>query len=333
MKAVKLIALACVLSLGLFSCRGISKSGGASGSTGNGSGGGNGKGTASEIIYVAGQCDNKAVYWKITDGKEEMVSLSKELDGTKATSIAVSGDKVYVTGAQETVQAFYWVDGNKHELPTGKKATGIAFWGETFYISGADEHNHAVYWKNGTEKVELEGDSADANAIAVSGDAVYACGTTDDEAVYWGSNKKKHKLSEVSKDGDAKSITVYKSAVYTAGKDEGMASYWKNGEKQDLYVTTPSSANSIFIDKDGKVYVAGNNGGKATYWLNGVEQPLSSKYGSEVFAITVASGSVYIAGSNTNGGGKAVYWKDGTEHPLSCTANNGVAKSIFVIRN
>ncbi len=336
MKAVKLIALACIVSFGLSSCGGGSGGSGnanAGGSTSGGSSGaggnGTGKETASEIIYVAGQCDNKAVYWKITDGTKEMITLSKDAGLSDATSIAVSGDKVYVTGTYGTEQALYWLNGEKHELSTGKKATGIAFGGENFYISGRDE-SHAVYWKNGTEKVVLEGDSAEANAIAVSGDKVYACGTTNDDAVYWDSDKKSQKLSKVSEDGNAKSIAVYGSDVYTAGKDKGMASYWKNTEKQSLAVTTPSSANSIFIGKDGKTYIAGTHKSRATYWLDGVEIHLSSQDGSDAFAITVTSGSVYVAGSNR---GKAVYWKDGTEYPLVEDTKTSFAKSIFVIRN
>ncbi|MGP1561633.1 MAG: hypothetical protein ACTTIC_06040 [Helicobacteraceae bacterium] len=328
MKAVKLIALACIVSFGLSSCGGGSGGSGNANAGGSTGGGSKGKKTASEIIYVAGQCDHKAVYWKITDGKKEMVELSKE-GISDATSIALIGDKVYVTGTYGIAQALYWVNGEKHELSTGKDATGIAFSGENFYISGRDE-SHAVYWKNGTEKVMLKGDSAEANAIAVSADKVYVCGTTDYDAVYWDSDKKSQKLSSVLENGDAKSITVYGSDVYTVGKDKGLASYWKNTQKQSLSVTTPSSANSIFIDKDGKTYIAGTHNLKATYWLDGVEKPLSSQDGSEAFAITVTSGSVYVAGSNR---GKAVYWKDGKEYPLVEDDKTSLAKSIFVIRN
>ena len=205
-----------------------------------------------------------------------------------ATSIAVSGNDVYVSGAQQeqlspvggwsNMIAEYWKNGNQVKLTDASKNTytsSIAVSGTDVYVAGSDIEympgtdvaGVAKYWKNGTLVNLTDGSTgAEANSIAVSGNDVYVAGTQWDGntiqysdgytvyhrnpiAKYW-KNGNPINLTDGSKWAEAKSIVVSGTDVYVAGFEGGVAKYWKNGTPVILGdASKKSEAYSIFLVK------------------------------------------------------------------------------------
>lgn len=224
-----------------------------------------------------------ATYWK----NENRIALTPAYSPTTqivratATSIAVSGNDVYVAGYQSeqlspmggfsSVIATYWKNGNLVKLTDGSKdanATAIAVSGGDVYVAGLEVNgpvNTAMYWKNGNRVNLTDGSTnVEVNSIALSGTDVYVGGTqwegnlTRDAsgveyhtpiAKYW-KNGKPVKLTDGSKWAEAKSIAISGNDVYVAGFENGIAKYWKNGSPVILGdVSKYSEASSIFLVK------------------------------------------------------------------------------------
>jgi len=242
-------------------------------------------------VFMAGWGPRaEATYWK----NENRIALTPAYSPPNlnilatATSIAVSGNDVYVSGAQQeqlspvggwsNVIAEYWKNGNLVKLTDGSKdtyTTSIAVSGtdvyvagsDIVYVNGADVSGVAKYWKNGNLVNLTDGSTgAEANSIAVSGSDVYVAGTQWDGnainysdgytvyrrnpiAKYW-KNGMPVNLTDGSKWAEAKSIVVSGTDVYVAGFEGGVAKYWKNGNPVILGdVSKKSEAYSIFLVK------------------------------------------------------------------------------------
>ena len=208
--------------------------------------------------------------------------------GSDATSIAVSGNDVYVAGVSITGSVYngpqhlfakYWKNGNPVKLTDGTKnayASSIAVSGTDVYVAGFEYNGSfsiAKYWKNGNLVKNLTDGSTDAeaNSIAVSGNDIYVGGTQWDGnkitnangntyrnpiAKYW-KNGNPVNLTDGSRWAEAKSIVVTGNDVYIAGFEETeagsgnyIAKYWKNGTPVILGdVSKNSKAYSIFLAK------------------------------------------------------------------------------------
>ncbi|MCG7856991.1 PKD domain-containing protein [Flavihumibacter sediminis] len=248
-------------------------------------------------VYVAGEqgdyfymdTTNIAMYWK--NGQEVLLPSQR---GAGATSIAVNGSDVYVTGWEykgiHTV-AKYWKNGQQFYLTDGSnnaEATCIVIVDDNVYIGGY-EQNVAKYWKNGQE-VLLE-ENAAATSIAVNGNDVYVSGWgfkgSAIVAKYW-KNGEPVILTDGPQDNRATSITVSGNDVYVAGYEDGgnytIAKYWKNGEEVTLSKGSNFALAFSIAVLGTNVYVAGyeneTNGIFARIWKNGQPVPFALPNGS-----------------------------------------------------
>ncbi|RYZ28966.1 MAG: hypothetical protein EOP49_41005 [Sphingobacteriales bacterium] len=160
-------------------------------------------------VYVAGTesvgASLNLFYWKnaVQVPVNSNVSTSQIVD-TRALSLAIRGDDVYMAGSDKggngIYLAKYWKNGVATTVSDGVKnafPTGIAFMGQDVYLCGRYDYapgvnpGKAACWKNGTMTL-LPGGGEGSGAV---------------------------------------SIAVMDSDVYTAGYDSnGRACYWKNGE-------------------------------------------------------------------------------------------------------
>ena len=219
-------------------------------------------------VYMVGELlGSSATYYK----NENPIDLSY---GSRALSIAVSGNDAYVCGAKfngTNYVAVYWKNGYPVNLTDGSKevfATSIAVSGNDVYVAGTEYNGPigiAKYWKNAILVNQTDGITrTEANSIAVSGNDVYMAGTQwegnliqnssgttyrNPIAKYW-KNGNPIKLTDGSKWAEAKSIVVSGTDVYVAGFEDGVAKYWKNGSPVILGdVSKYSEAWSIFLAK------------------------------------------------------------------------------------
>ncbi len=87
-------------------------------------------------------------YWK--NGVKTTLVNRHGVDYAAATSIAISGNDVYVSGTHFTpdFQAVYWKNGSMQDLPNGLEANAIAIAGTDVYVLGIDASGNTVLWKN-----------------------------------------------------------------------------------------------------------------------------------------------------------------------------------------
>jgi hypothetical protein len=127
-------------------------------------------------IYVAGQDGSNAVYWK----NGVMVKLTDGKESSRAYSIAINGNDIYVSG-YENVRvngsairvAKYWKNGVDVTLKEGSVAYSITILNNDVYVVGEDGRS-GTYWKNGN-KVSL--DNGTPTFITTSKNQIYAVGS------------------------------------------------------------------------------------------------------------------------------------------------------------
>jgi len=238
--------------------------------------------------YMAGWGDyGNATYWK----NENLTDLSLNApDLSLATSIAISGNEVYVGGVSANRNysnggynrmAKYWKNGEPVNLTDGSKdalVNFIAVSGTDVYVAGSEKNGSvwvAEYWKNGNLVKLTNGlTGADATAIAVSGTDVYVAGTQ------W--------------DGDSipynEGFSTYQyNDGYSTYNHNAIAKYWKNGNPVNLTDGSKwAEARSIAV-AGSDVYVAGFEDAVAKYWKNGVPVILGDvSKNSEAYSIFLA---------------------------------------------
>lgn len=305
---------------------------------------------ATTHVYAAGLEANDAgleiaKYWK--DGRVNV--LGAGTNGSRATSIAVSGTDVYVAGIEGNGTndvAKYWKNGVAVDLTDGTQrgyATSVFVSGTDVYVAGGEQaplsNTVAKYWKNGTPVVLPDsGQGALAQSIFVVGNDVYVAGwqgkvTQLDPtntlhtqvAIYW-KNGVPTELTDGRSLSVAYSIFVRGADIYVGGfgsqnlNDPAIATYWKNGVPVQLTNNAGSTVSSIFVS-DSDVYVSGNEDNNlGDLWKNEMPVELTgSSAGSAANQVVFAGGHSFVGGAVINSSGRpvATYWKDGV--PVSIT--------------
>ena len=306
-------------------------------------------------VYVAGgevSADRNttiAKYWK----NGIPFSLNDASKRGAATSIAVSGNDLYVAGYLANVptsgvpgdyspHAVYWNNGNPTFLPENTRPVENGYWNNypisstislanSIFISGSD-----VYIA-GQEKISREKlpDPNDPFGAPSGIDAISALYWKNGKAVYLilGSYGGSHA-------DEANSIFVAGQDVYACGALD--ARYWKNGTSFYLGGSN-TDANSVFVSGS-DVYVAGRQEdgapvqgyfgtyyrSVAKYWKNGT--PINVSDGTKdayATSIAVLGSDVYVAGAED---GVAKYWKNGDPVILGDASKNSDAYSIFLVK-
>jgi hypothetical protein len=177
-----------------------------------------------------------AMLWK--DGTSAI--LGQPANGSRATSVAVSGPNVYVSGVEGNGTqdvAKYWRNGVPVELTDGTQrgfATSIYISGTDIYVAGGEQpalgNIVPKYWKNGVPVVLPDsGQGALAQSIFVSGNNVYVAG--------W-----QNKTTQIDP-----THTLTRPA----------ATYWKNGIATELAAGTAGSMSNCIFVVGTDIYVTG----------------------------------------------------------------------------
>jgi len=287
-----------------------------------------------------------AVYWK--NGKP--VNLTQRTyddgpDAAAATSIAVSGADVYVTGYQNSCGPYrcsnrgrFWKNGilvDEYLFLDFYYLTSLAVSNNDVYVVGPSAYlmgrgETAIYVKN-ENQIDLPNGSAGsiATAIAVSGTNVYVAGIgitgnvyngpQNHIATYW-KNGRAINLTDGSNGAQAWSIAVSGTDVYVAGREFNGNPYYDGFVGQ----TRPS--------------------GIAKYWKNSSAINLTDgSADATATSIAVSGADVYVAGTEWNGNSYQIqgstyvyrksvakYWKNGKVVNLTDGAEDAVAKSIAI---
>ena len=283
-------------------------------------------------------------YWKngipvnYTDGTIGYNGTSGE-----ATSIAVSGNDVYMTGYKRFCvsrscndHGMFWKNGISVSLDLPNYPGSLTVSNNDIYIAGSSLYldgtgGNAAYLKNEV-KIELPSGSAGSisTAIAVSGNDVYVAGIGITGNVY---NGKQKYIAKYWKNGNAINLT---------DGTKGAKAWSIAVSGNDAYITGMEWNGISYQDDNGNP----NQKSIAKYWKNGIPVILSD--GTEdafTKSIAVSGTDVYVAGTEWNGKSYqgangytyrksiAKYWKNGRPVNLTNGTENAEAKSIAVSGN
>jgi len=260
-------------------------------------------------IYVSGYGilsggGGGAFYWK--NGLIDTVSSVVPYIGNSmpghvvafASSIAVSGNNVYLGGYQTNISLYQATYKNgsiiwKNGVPSGlglpySQITSIAVSNNDVYATGNNIYgpDSAFYYKNGV-RVNLPGAvNSVAKDIFVVGNNVYVVGITGNASQsYNGVCWKDGVVNFVATNATFMSMVVSGNDVYISGSQQvngiGVAAIWKNGVA--TYLAAPAGVNS-YCDQvrvsGSDVYGVGtifnsSDFSSATLWKNGVATTLA----------------------------------------------------------
>lgn len=248
---------------------------------------------------------NQGVVWKNGSVTRNELNSNRHY---YAHSIAVSGNDVYTTGYESTVNG------------------------------GGRAH----VWKNSALQYSLGDASSIGNGIAVSGNDIYVAGgvletQTLRRSVVWKNADAAGYtiLASASSGIEAKNVAVSGTDVYVCGQDVTasgvIARIWKNGVAMTLNNAANCYINDITID-GADVYAIGDTfNGSIRLWKNGISSDITSPNSLYCTAIVVSNNDIYIAGREVaSGKGTAKYWKNGVAVTLGDGIRNSYATGLAI---
>ncbi len=312
--------------------------------------------------YAAGYyhdgTNNIACLWDLTDPARKKIDLANNAVSSKAASVSVSGDTVYVAGIYNG-NACYWKisDGDiTAPTPTELDSTGeimvvdSVILGSDLYISGTNDMNvnsEACYWKidltnvNTPAMVPLtSGAGGSAYEIIKSEEIIYIAGTAlmvtgYYTPCYW----------KIESGGDSRHLVyngiAHGRSVMISGSSRIIGGWFEydsvNHYKQALtwtysltqvpaielppVFTSGSSSFSMVsasLNSAGNRYFIGQRTGIACFWLNNVIYNLEGDGPSYAYGIAEINSDIFITG----------YYTDGTNGPTACVWTNGIAADL-----
>lgn len=224
-------------------------------------------------VYVAENIYSNSKYNAVMWKNGNKTSLTDGTYYSNASSVAVSGGKVFVGGYEYNGTqlvgkkvAKIWTDGVSSALSDGKYDAAV----NSIFVSGSDVYaagyafngsiTIARVWKNGSAVSDLPGGghNAKVNCIYVSGSNIYAAGTVNNGkknvATLW-INGTSVTLSDGSDNADALGVSMFGKYIYATGYNSGSSSsmIWKiDASSMKLISSSPISgyATSIYISEN-----------------------------------------------------------------------------------
>ncbi len=239
--------------------------------------------SARSVIYVCGQYNLRACYWKVDDGHSVRVDLTTPLGtATEAKSLFMDGDDVYVAG-------YYYYAINK-----------------------------PCYWKNG-QFIDLYPPSANgeckANSIYVHNGTPYIAGYYYSSGIYnacyWVRNNPPIVLASGASGTQVLAILAEGNNIHAVYTNPGAnLYYWKNGSSTPILsgMTSFDTARMVFRDNSLHIGILYKNGTYfIQYWINGTLFPwIESDAGPKPIGFDLYRGDIHI--SYTDSSNRGVQW-------------------------
>jgi len=301
-------------------------------------------------IYVAGNNDGYATYWK-----NGAAFVNENVKGDYF-AIAVENGDVY-TLCNSGGKYSYYKNNETPVMLTGGTANSITVSNGNVYVTGyipftSSSGDRAVYWLNGVlNNLNAGGGIASQSySTSISDGNVYIAGYINyrysggniisgaySSAVYWKNGSLVTLTGGWGNNAQAHSIYVSGNDIHIAGFEQisggVFVTYWENGTPytfNDINTSDLSTcASAIAVSANGDVHIVSdyyNFGYKYTYWKNGIETDLNIYKPQKRLRLAVAGNDVYITGGFSDG----KYLKNGKLEDFTDTTG-GVALAITTV--
>lgn len=301
-------------------------------------------------VYVAGQKDNQACYWK---NNQPIVLESGGIDGPVAAKIVVANSDVHVLGIGVGTSPLgtvpmYWKNGALTNLKTTLSTqdeevtsitdmeivgTDVYFVGYTKKTLIAFEDYSLAYWKNGIKTVvhNYGGYAQNQARIKVANNTVYVTGTNNGNFNISGQIDGYYTNGVFTNISDSilSGLAVNNNEVYTFGMLDG-SSYYKNitTNSETTLPSLSNGINNIVFDND-NMYLTD---GSSNIYKNGIlfdEGPVTN---GTIYDFKILNDNVYKITQFGTFSYTSYLIINGVE-TMALPDSGGTFQSIYVVQN